>query len=361
MPKAILFASLPYYAIPIFVVIMFAVGAVIAKGEEPGLRPGALRTPDVRFENLADYDFEPHYVYIDGLRMHYVDEGPADAAPILLMHGEPSWSYLYRKLIPILTDAGHRVIAPDLIGFGRSDKLPRTEDYSYQRQVDWMTAFVREIDLNDATLFCQDWGGLIGLRVVAEEPDRFARIVAGNTGLPDAGGLMGYIGPTLFRLRVWWEGKVTKEELDAEPGFLRWVAYSRTADEFPIASIIQTGTASELPPEVVDAYNAPFPDDTYKAAARIMPSLVPTQLLKNREVWDDCFSKWEKPFLTAFSDGDPITAGVEKDFQARIPGAKGQPHVIIKGASHFLQEDNPEELAKIILDFIAATGESPGT
>jgi haloalkane dehalogenase len=355
MAKTILFTSLPYYAFPIFVLLMFAVASAIAQDEESGPRPGALRTPDERFENLADYNFEPHYVEIDGLRIHYVDEGPADAAPILLMHGEPSWSYLYRKMIPILAEAGHRVIAPDLVGFGRSDKLPRTDDYSYQQQVDSMTAFVREIDLNNATLFCQDWGGLIGLRVVAEEPDRFARIVAANTGLPDAGGVMGYIGPTLFRLRVWMEGKVTKEELDAKPGFLRWVAYSRTAKEFPIASIIQTGTATELPPEAIEAYNAPFPDDTYKAGARIMPSLVPSQLLKNRKVWEECFEKWEKPFLTAFSDGDPITAGQDKAFQARVPGAKGQAHVVIKGASHFLQEDNPEELAQVILDFIAAS------
>ena len=355
MPKIFLLTSLPYYAFPILVVMLFGVAAVIAKGEESEPRPGALRTPDERFQNLADYDFAPHYVEIDGLRMHYVDEGPADAAPILLMHGEPSWSYLYRKIIPALAEAGHRVIAPDLIGFGRSDKLPRTEDYSYHQQVDSMAAFVRAVDLKEATLFCQDWGGLIGLRVVAEEPDRFARIVAANTGLPDAGGVMGRIGPTLFKLRVWIEGKVTKEELDAEPGFLRWVAYSRTAKEFPVGGIIQTGTASELPPEVIDAYNAPFPDETYKAGARIMPSLVPTQLLKNRKVWDEFYSKWKKPFLTAFSDGDPITAGQDKVFQSRIPGAKGQPHVTIKGASHFLQEDNPEELAKVIQNFIAAS------
>ncbi len=326
--------------------------ATNAQGNDSGPKPGVLRTPDERFENLPGYSFEPHYVDIEGLRIHYIDEGPADAAPILLMHGEPSWSYLYRNMIPILAEAGHRVIAPDLIGFGRSDKLPRMEDYSYQMQVDIMTAFVRSLDLTETTLFCQDWGGLIGLRVVAEEPDRFARIVAANTGLPDVGGIMGYIGPTLFRLRVWMHGTITREELQEKTSFTRWVAYSRTTPELPTGGIVQLGTVTELPPEVVAAYDAPFPDDTYKAGARIMPSLVPTQLRKNHEVWEQVFSKWEKPFLTAFSDSDPITRGQDKVFQSRVPGTKGQPHVTVKDAGHFLQEDKGEELARLILHFI---------
>jgi haloalkane dehalogenase len=341
-------------ALPLCFLLVLMVASAAA-GQEDGPKPGVLRTPEERFQNLAGYDFEPHYVNIDGLRIHYLDEGPPDAAPVLLMHGEPSWSYLYRNIIPILTDAGHRVIVPDLVGFGRSDKLPRMEDYSYQMQVDTMTAFVKSLDLNGATLFCQDWGGLIGLRVVAEEPDRFARIVAANTGLPDAGGIMGRIGPTLFRLRVWMEGTVTREELQEDTNFIRWVAYSKTTPEFPVGGIVQLGATSELPPEVVAAYDAPFPDDGYKAGARVMPSLVPSQLVKNHEVWKQVFEKWDKPFLTAFSDSDPITKGQDKAFQSRVPGAKGQPHVTVKGAGHFLQEDTPEEVARIILDFIQRT------
>jgi haloalkane dehalogenase len=352
----LLLPSYLIYAFPLCMLLVLIAAQVNAQ-EDDGPKPGALRTPDERFQNLPDYDFEPHYVHIEGFRIHYIDEGPADAAPILLMHGEPSWSYLYRNMIPILADAGHRVIVPDLVGFGRSDKPMRLEDYSYQMQVDIMTAFVKTVDLTEATLFCQDWGGLIGLRVVAEEPDRFARIVAANTGLPDAGGIIGYIGPTLFRLRVWMEGKVTPEELAEETNFIRWVAYSKTAPEFPVGGIVQMGATTELPPEVIAAYDAPFPDDSYKAGARVMPSLVPTQLAKNHEVWQQVFEKWEKPFLTSFSDSDPITHGQDKVFQSRVPGAKGQPHVTIKGAAHFLQEDNGEELCRIILDFIERTSD----
>lgn len=353
MLRAFLSMILSYGAFPLCVVLILAtVMPAAAQDEDSGPKPGVLRTPDERFENLPGFDFPPHYIEIDGLRVHYIDEGPPDASPILLMHGEPSWSYLYRKMIPILAAAGHRVIAPDLIGFGRSDKPMETKDYSYQKQVDIMTALVRRLDLVDITLFGQDWGGLIGLRVVAEEPDRFARIVAGNTGLPDAGGVLGRIGPTLFKLRVWMEGTVTREELAEETSFVRWVAYSRTAPEFPVGGIVQSATVTELPPDVVKAYDAPFPDDSYKAGARIMPSLVPSQLVENRQVWNEVFSRWEKPFLTAFSDRDPITGGQEKVFQSRVPGAKGQPHVTIKDAGHFLQEDKGEELARVILDFI---------
>jgi haloalkane dehalogenase len=325
------------------------------KNEESGPRAGALRTTDDRFADLPGYNFEPHYVVIRDLRLHYVEEGPADAAPILLLHGEPSWSYLYRKMIPILLQGGHRVIAPDLVGFGRSDKLPRDTDYSHKMHVDIMTAFVRQLHLRGITLFAQDWGGLVGLRVVAQEPDLFARIIVGNTGLPDAGGLMGYIGPIMFRLRVWLHGKISLDELTQEPTLLRWVAYSRTTQEFPVGRIVQMATTSDLPPEVMAAYDAPFPDDRYKAGARIMPSLIPSQLIENHKAWEQVLSKWEKPLLTAFSDRDPITRGGEKVFQARVPGAQGQPHVTIKGAGHFLQEDNGDELAQVILDFVKRT------
>ena len=293
-----------------------------------------LRTPDERFANLPGYQFEPHYAEVDGLRVHYVDEGPSDAAPVLLLHGEPSWCYLYRTMIPIIAQAGHRAIAPDLIGFGRSDKLVEREDYSYQLHVDVMAGFIEQLDLRDITLFCQDWGGLIGLRVAAEHPDRFARIVAANTFLPTG---------------------------DNPPGeaFLRWQQFSQNSPAFDIGRVVQGGTATTLSDEVVAAYDAPFPDDSYKAGARVFPALVPTApddpaAPANRKAWE-VLERWEKPFLTAFSDSDPITKGGDRAFQARVPGTKGQPHTTIVGGGHFLQEDKGEELAKIVVDFLAGT------
>ncbi|HMV49481.1 MAG TPA: haloalkane dehalogenase [Blastocatellia bacterium] len=293
-----------------------------------------LRTPDERFANLPGYDFQPHYVEVNGLRVHYLDEGPADAAPVLLLHGEPSWCYLYRKMIPAITAAGHRAIAPDLIGFGRSDKLTRREDYTYQFHVDVMTAFVESLNLQNITLFGQDWGGLIGLRIAAEHPDRFARIVVGNTGLPTG-------------------------DHPATEGFLRWQHYSQTVENFHVGGIIKGGCVAPLAPEVIEAYNAPFPDDNYKAGARQFPLLVPTRpddpaAEPNRNAWA-VLRQWTKPLLTTFSDGDAVTRGGEKVFQKLVPGAAGQPHTIIAGAGHFLQEDKGEELAQIIVDFIART------
>jgi haloalkane dehalogenase len=258
-------------------------------------------------------------------------------------------------MIPILHQGGHRVIAPDLVGFGRSDKLPRNKDYSHHMHVDIMTAFIRQLNLSKITLFAQDWGGLIGLRVVAQEPDRFARIVVGNTGLPDGGGILGYIGPILFKLKVWRQGKISLDDLRQEFNLFRWVAYSRATQDFPVGKIVQLGTMSILPQEVVAAYDAPFPDDRYKAGARIMPTLISSELIANHKAWEEVLRKWEKPFLTAFSDGDPITRGGEKIFRARVPGTKGQPNVTIKGAGHFLQEDKGQELAQVILDFIKRT------
>jgi haloalkane dehalogenase len=299
----------------------------------------ALRTPDERFAGLPGWTFEPHYLDVpdgDGgtLRMHYADEGPPNAAPVLLLHGEPSWAYLYRKMIPLIVSAGHRALAPDLIGFGRSDKPSEKSDYTFERHVSWITSFVEQLGLENITLFGQDWGSLIGLRVVAENPDRFARVIIGNGGLPTG---------------------------DQAPGeaFLRWQKFSQESPAFDIGRIIQGGTATTLPDEVVAAYNAPFPDDSYKAGARIFPSLVPTSpddpaAPANRKAWG-VLQSWEKPFLTAFSDSDPITRGGERVLQAMIPGAKGQPHTTIEGAGHFLQEDKGEELARVVLDFIAKT------
>ena len=296
----------------------------------------ALRTPDDRFVNLPDYDFAPHYVDVgDGLRMHYVDEGPRDGQPVLLLHGEPSWCYLYRKMIPIIVAAGLRAVAPDLIGFGRSDKPVSRDDYTYQAHVHWTASLVEQLDLRGITLVCQDWGGLIGLRIAAEHPERFARIVAANTFLPTG---------------------------DNPPGdaFLRWQEFSQKAPELPIGNIVRGGCKTELPAEVVAAYDAPFPDDRYKAGARQFPALVPTRpddpaSDANRRAWE-VLRRWEKPFLTAFSDEDPITRNADRAFQSLVPGTKGQPHTTIKGGGHFLQEDRGAELAKVVVDFIAATG-----
>jgi haloalkane dehalogenase len=294
----------------------------------------ALRTPDERFAGLPGYAFEPHYVEIDGLRVHYIDEGPRDAAPVLLLHGEPSWCYLYRKMVPIITRASHRAVAPDFIGFGRSDKLPNIDDYSYQLHVDVLATFLQQLDLQNITLVCQDWGGLIGLRVAAEHPDRFARIVAANTFLPTG---------------------------DGNPGeaFLRWRTFATTSPVFDIGRVVQTGTTTQLSDEIVAAYNGPFPDDAYKAGARAFPALVPISpddpaAPANRQAWE-VLDRWEKPFLCAFSDSDPITRGADKAFQARVPGTKGQPHTTIAGGGHFLQEDRGEELAQVIVGWLRQT------
>ncbi len=295
----------------------------------------ALRTLEERFARLPGHPFTPHYVTLaDGLRVHHVDEGPRSAAPVLMLHGEPSWSYLYRKMIPVVAAAGHRVVAPDLVGFGRSDKPVRREDYTYQRHVDWMRGVLEALDLRRVTLVCQDWGGLIGLRLVAEHPERFARVVAANTFLPTG-------------------------DTPAGPAFLAWQKYAQETPDFHVGGIIRGGCATDLPAEVVAAYDAPFPDDRYKAGARQFPLLVPTSptdpaAVPNRRAWK-ALRRWEKPFLTAFADSDPITRGADRFLQEAIPGAKGQPHTTITGAGHFLQEDRGEELARVVVDFIART------
>ncbi len=291
-----------------------------------------LRTPDEQFTSLPGYAFAPHYVTVDGVRIHYVDEGAQDAEPVLLLHGEPSWSYLYRKMIPILTTAGYRAIAPDLVGFGRSDKPAQREDYTYQRHVDWVKGLLEALDLHSINLVCQDWGGLIGLRLAAEHEQRFARIVAANTGLPT--------------------GDFPMNEV-----FFRWQRFSQTAPVFDIGRVIKNGCVTELSDEIVAAYNAPFPADRYTAGARQFPSLVPTSpddpaSEANRKAWE-VLTRWEKPFLTAFSDSDPITKGGDRIFQRLIPGAKGQPHTTIQSAGHFLQEDKGEELAGVVVNFLA--------
>ncbi len=298
----------------------------------------ALRTPDDRFTGLPDFPFDPHYVEVpsgDGgvLRMHYLDEGPRDGEVVLLLHGEPSWSYLYRTMIPVLTAAGLRAVAIDLVGFGRSDKPTRRDDYSYAAHTDWTWAAIEEIGLDAVTLVCQDWGGLIGLRLVAENPDRFARVVAANTMLPTG---------------------------DHHPGkaFLAWQKFSQEVPVFPAGQIVNGATVTDLSPEVIAAYDAPFPDDAYQAGARQFPLLVPTSpddpaAARNRAAWA-ALGEYDRPFLCAFSDSDPITGAAEPVLRGHVRGAAGLDHVTIVGGGHFLQEDQGPRLAEVVVDFIAA-------
>lgn len=298
-----------------------------------------LRTPDDRFESLEDFPFEPNYAEIDDqdggtLRVHYLDEGDPSASPVLLLHGEPSWSYLYRHMVQPLVDAGHRVIVPDQVGCGRSDKPAEQRDYTYARHVAWMSSLVFDaLDLTDVTFFGQDWGGLIGLRLVAAEPDRFARFAVGNTGLPTG-------------------------DTPPNDAFNQWQQFSQTSPIFPVADIINGGTTTDLSDAVKAAYDAPFPDDSYKAGVRIWPSLVPTspddpEAPANRKAWETLLA-FERPVLCCFSDSDPVSAGGEVAFIGRVPGTEGQAHTTVEGAGHFLQEDAGPDVARILIDFIAS-------
>lgn len=307
-------------------------GNINAVGSYHGTK--VLRTPETRFKRLSSYPFAPRYVQVDGLRLHYVDEGPPKGEVVLMLHGEPSWSYLYRKMIPMFAAAGYRALAPDLIGFGKSDKLADKNAYSYARHVDWLWNWMQTLELSGITLVCQDWGSLLGLRLVAEHPERFARVVLANGGLPTG-----------------------NEEMSQ--AFKVWQAFSQTVPILPIGKILQMGTVTVLDERTLRAYNAPFPSEAYKAGARVFPALVPTRpddpaAPANRKAWE-ALTKFEKPFLTAFSDGDPITRDFERCFHRRVPGARGQPHTTIREAGHFLQEDKGEELARVVLDFMTAT------
>lgn len=295
-----------------------------------------LRTPDKQFDNLPDYSFHPNYQMVDDdahgeIRVHYVDEGPRDGEVVLMMHGEPSWSYLYRKMIPVFASAGYRAIAVDLVGFGRSDKLAEREDYTYAKHVMWMQSWFEKMDLRDVSLVCQDWGGLIGLRLVAANVQRFARVTAANTFLPTGDG--------------------TPSE-----AFLAWRKFSQEVPDFDSGRIIKGAVTTELSEEIIAAYNAPFPDDSYKAAARQFPTLVPVstddpEREPNKAAWDT-LKQFNKPFLTAFSDSDPVTKGGEQLFQKLVPGCAGQNHTIIKNGGHFLQEDQGIALADVVVEFM---------
>lgn len=303
-----------------------------------------LRTPEDRFTGLPDWPYEPHFSDvsdpIDGtaIRVAAVDEGPRDAATtVLLMHGEPSWSYLYRHMIPPLLDAGHRVVAPDLVGFGRSDKPANRDDYTYARHVAWMTEWLTGLDLQHITLVCQDWGGMIGLRLATAEPDRFDRLVIANTFLPTG-------------------------DRDLGDGFRMWRDFSQEVPEFDSGGVVNMGSTTDLSPEVIAAYNAPFPDQRHVAGARQFPALVPAEpddpeAPANRAAWE-VLRAWTRPVLLAFSDADPVTGGADRHFLEDVPGTVGQPHVTITGGGHFLQEDRGPELAAVVASFIDATPEA---
>ena len=314
---------------------------------------GVLRTPDECFSALPGYPFEPHYAHVEAegiaaVRMHYVDAGPADGPVVLLVHGQPTWSYLYRKVIAVLADAGLRAIAPDKIGFGRSDKLTEPTDYTFSRHIDWLHGLVTALDLRDVTLVGQDWGGPIGLSVLAREPDRFARVVATNT-------ILHTCDPALADQLAWALHGVGDNRVMIEEPLLDYVLfYQRAPDIFP--SFFLNAVAGPLPDDVLAAYDAPFPDRSYKAGLRQLTALIP--LTRNDpgaaigRATMAALEEWRKPFLTAYSDGDPATRGWETVFQRRIPGAAGQNHQTISGAGHFVQEQQGDQLGRIIAEFV---------
>ncbi len=299
-----------------------------------------LRTPEDRFTNLPDYPFSPHYLTINdrqedvAVRIHCIDEGNSASQTVLMLHGEPSWSFLYRKMVEPFVQAGYRVIAPDLPGFGKSDKTGKRTDYTYARHVAWLQDWLRAMDLNDIVLICQDWGGLIGMRLIADEPDRFARVVTTNTMLPTG---------------------------DHGPGeaFLQWQKFSQEVPVFPAGQIVSKGTVNQLSDAVIAAYDAPFPDESYKEAARQFPLLVPItpndpESQANRDAWK-ALMRFTKPWLCAFGDSDPITAGGAPVIRKLVPGCQGQPHTTLRGGGHFIQEDCGLELSRVVLEWLKVT------
>lgn len=350
-----------------------------------------LRTPDHRFENLLDYPFDPHYTDVQtseglALRIHHLDEGPADGPIVLCMHGQPVWSYLYRKMIPHLTAAGMRVIAPDLVGYGRSDKPAAREDYSYERQVDWMGQWLERNDFSGITFFGQDWGGLIGLRLVVNHPDRFDRVVISNTGLPYNPDVPPEIVAEVESFRATApkpsliEMQKALSQMDGDPArkFAYWQKFCWETEDLPIGFMLsmmteeqspplkalkfflhKLGMNSPLPTPLARAYDAPFPDPSFKMGPRAMPSQVPTlptspSLDAQRQAWA-FFEQFEKPFLCAFADNDPVTRGAQAEFLAKVPGTRGLPHTTIKGGGHFVQENAPDQVSRVIVDLIRST------
>jgi haloalkane dehalogenase len=328
-----------------------------------------LRTPDECFEGIEDYPYQPNYTHItaeDGteLRIHHIDEGPEDGFPILCMHGQPVWSYLYRRMIPLLIKEGMRVIAPDLVGYGKSDKPAAREDYSYQRQVDWMGAWLAANNFSGLTFFGQDWGGLIGLRMVADQPDRFDRVMISNTGLPYFPDISEDVVQQVKNFRANAPTPTLAEMAQAQQNipeqmatnFAYWQKFCWETEDVPVGFMLSASVGSTA---VGPAYEAPFPDPGYKMGVRAMPSMVPTlpddpSLEAQARAWA-FYETFDKPFLCAFADNDPVTRGMDKDFVEKVPGAKGQPHTTIPGGGHFIQENRPAEVVKAMVDFIRST------
>jgi haloalkane dehalogenase len=318
-------------------------------------RPLAVRTDEARFQNLPGFPFAPNYAELtnpvgDGtLRMHYVDEGPKDAPVLLMVHGEPGWSYLYRKLIPVFAEAGFRAIAIDQIGFGRSDKLTFAPHYTFDRHIEWLRELVVQLDLRDITLVGQDWGGPIGMAVLSREMDRFSRVAVGNTMLHTA--------EAALEGRITWANHASGDENTTVNNFLLdWCRESHRSADFEASPSIPFATARGVEPKVAAAYDAPFPSEWHKAGVRHFPLLIPVTKSDpgsaiNHATWN-ALAKFDRPFLTIFGDSDPATAGWQEIFQERVPGAKGQPHLILERAGHFWQEDCGAEAAGKIVDWI---------
>ena len=323
------------------------------------------RTPDARFENLKGYSFEPNYLSVDDteggeLRLHYLDEGPADGPVVLLMHGQPAWSYLYRHMIPLLLAEGFRVIVPDLIGFGRSDKPTRIEDYTYARHVTWMTEWLTRIDLNNITVFFQDWGSMIGLRLVAAFPKRFSHVVLANGALVAGPIPVEYaelLKDAYETLPVVSAAELEPFFLNQEgvPGILYWRKHCAKYADFSVGAVMNSlSSGGKLTQREIDAFNAPYPDESYLAGARRFPSLIPLfaddpEVAENKAAWE-VLAQFDKPFMCAFADQDPVTAGGDKPFLERVAGCRGVSHRTISPAAHFLQQDQPEQCVQAILD-----------
>ena len=322
--------------------------------------PGVIRTPDERFKNLEDYNFKPNYIEINNLRIHYLDEGPKDGEVIYLLHGEPAWSYLFRKMIPILTEAGYRVIAPDMVGFGKSDKYISTSMYTHQMHVDTMKELIIKLDLKDITAHVHDWGGMVGLRVIAEEPDRFSRIIASNTGLPAMGrgfinDVKTFLAPLLFKFTIWLQGPLTWEEFIGGESFTGWIRYSKYTDNIDVGAIMEV--MASVSDKVKRGYEAPYPNATYKAGAQIFPYLIPSEIRKNEMAFRNVFEQWKKPFLIANSSNDPVTGnnpGITIGLK-RIPSAE---EIVLYGPGHFVQEEAGPEYANLIIEFINGEAKS---
>lgn len=290
-----------------------------------------LQTPEYRFELLPEYPFKPHFCEVGGLRMHYVDEGDSAALPVVMLHGEPTWSYLYRKMIPPITSAGFRALVPDFIGFGKSDKPVDQYEYTYQRIVNWTQNWLEQLNLHRIALVCQDWGSFIGLRLVAQNPEIFSGVVIANGFLPD--------GITSF-----------------PPAFYLWRMLAKFSPVLKASWIVQMGTTSWIPIDVRAGYDAPFPNPKYQAGLRALPFLVPTTednpgSILNRELWR-VLASLKVPILTVFGDHDPIFRGMDSTILKRMSGAKIQQHLVLAGAGHFIQEDRGNELAEIIINFV---------